>query len=101
MIGPGTESAVADAAEADLAGSPADAVPAFFLHLGDWVYSFGESKYWYDQFYAPWQVYQGPVLGVAGNHDGVVYLTDPEPTLNAWLRNLAAAEPVVTPRQAD
>ncbi len=97
VLGPGTESLVADAAQADLAGSPANAAPAFFLHLGDWVYSFDEAGYWYDQFYAPWRVYQGPVLGVAGNHDGVVYRTDPAPTLDAWLRNLTAEEPVATP----
>ncbi len=97
VIGPATESAVADAAQADLVRSPANAVPAFFLHLGDWVYSFGEARYWYDQFYAPWRAYQGPILGVAGNHDGVVYKGDPAPTLDAWLRNLAAAAPAITP----
>ena len=95
--GPLTEETVADAAQSDLASSPANAVPAFFFHLGDWVYSFGEAKYWYDQFYAPWRVYQAPVLGVPGNHDGVVYRGDPAPTLDAWLRNICAPEPVVTP----
>ncbi len=59
--GPATEESVADAAQADLAGSPANAVPAFFFHFGDWVYSFGEAQYYYDQFYAPWRVYQGPL----------------------------------------
>ena len=97
VIGPPTESLVADAAQADLASSPANAVPAFFFHLGDWVYSFGEARYYYDQFYAPWRVYQGPMLGVAGNHDGVVYRGDAAPTLDAWLRNFAAPEPAMTP----
>lgn len=95
--GPQSEELVADAAQADLAGSPANGVPAFFFHFGDWVYSFGEGKYYYDQFYAPWRVYQGPILGVAGNHDGVVYKGDPAPTLDAWLRNLCATAPVMTP----
>lgn len=99
--GPQTESLVADAAQADLASSPAGAVPAFFFHFGDWVYSFGEAKYYYDQFYSPWRAYQGPILGVAGNHDGVVYKGDPAPTLAAWLRNLCSPTPVVTPEAAE
>jgi hypothetical protein len=95
--GPASESIVADAAQADLAGSPAKAVPAFFFHLGDVVYSFGEAQYYYDQFYAPWRTYQAPILGLAGNHDGVVYRTDPAPTLDAWLQNFCATAPVMTP----
>ena len=94
---PTDESLVADAAEADLATSPAGAQPAFFFHLGDVVYSFGEAKYWYDQFYEPWRTYQNPILGLAGNHDGLVYSGDPAPTLDAWLRNFCAATPVLTP----
>ncbi len=101
VIGPGSESLVADAAQADLASSPANAIPAFFFHLGDWVYSFGEAKYYYDQFYSPWRTYQGPMLGVAGNHDGVVYRGDPAPTLDAWLRNLCSATPIVTPEAGE
>ena len=29
--------------------------PSFFLHLGDVIYSFGEAKYYYDQFYEPYR----------------------------------------------
>ena len=97
VLAPTDESLVADAAQADLATSPANARPAFFFHLGDVVYSFGEAKYWYDQFYEPWRVYGNPVLGLAGNHDGLVYTGDPAPTLDAWLRNFAATEPEITP----
>ncbi len=95
--GPATESLVADAAQADLATSPANAVPAFFFHLGDVVYSFGEAGYYYDQFYEPWRTYQAPILGLAGNHDGLIYTGDPAPTLDAWLRNFCAAAPAITP----
>src|SRR5262249_53941534 len=31
--------------------------PAFLYHLGDVVYDFGESKYYYDQFYEPFRNY--------------------------------------------
>ena len=54
------------------------------------IYSFGEARYYYDQFYEPWRAYQAPILAVAGNHDGVIYKTDPAPTLDAWLRNFCA-----------
>ena len=91
--GPATESLVADAVQADLASSPANAAPAFFFHLGDVVYSFGEAKYYYDQFYDPWRAYQNPILGLAGNHDGLVYSGDTAKTLVAWLENFCAATP--------
>ncbi len=94
---PTDESLVADAAQTDLAASAPGAAPAFFFHLGDVVYSFGESRYYYDQFYEPWRTYQGPILAVAGNHDGVVYSGDPESSLAAWLRNFTATEPIITP----
>ena len=94
---PKSESLVADAAQADLASSPATAAPAFFFHLGDVVYSFGEARYYYDQLYEPWRTYQNPILGVAGNHDGLIYRGDPAPTLDAYLRNFCATTPVMTP----
>jgi hypothetical protein len=31
--------------------------PAFLFQLGDVVYDFGESQYYYDQFYAPFRNY--------------------------------------------
>lgn len=95
--GPQTEDLVADAAQTDLANSAAGAVPAFFFHLGDMVYSFGEEKYYYDQFYDPWRGYQAPILGLAGNHDGLVYTGDPAPTLQAWLVNFCTVTPQAAP----
>ncbi len=94
---PTDESLVADAMQADLATSAPNAAPAFFFHLGDVVYSFGEAKYYYDQLYEPYRTYQNPILGLAGNHDGLIYTGDPAPTLDAWLRNFCATTPVITP----
>ena len=37
-------------------------VPAFLYHLGDVVYDFGESEYYYDQFYEPYRNYPAPIL---------------------------------------
>jgi hypothetical protein len=47
------------------AGRP---TPSFFFDLGDVIYSFGEAKYYYDQFYLPYRQYPAPILAVAGNH---------------------------------
>lgn len=95
--GPSTESEVADKMVSDFTESnPAD-VPSFFFHLGDVVYSFGEAKYYYDQFYAPYREYAGPILAIPGNHDGLVYSGDAAPTLDAFLRNFCSTTPVNTP----
>ena len=95
--GPTTQSLVADKMVADFTeANPAD-VPSFFFHLGDVVYYFGEATYYYDQFFEPYRLYPAPILAIAGNHDGVVYASDPESTLEAFLRNFCAAEPMVTP----
>ena len=95
--GPSTQSLVADKMVSDFTEEdPAD-VPSFFYHLGDVVYYFGEANYYYDQFYEPYRSYPAPILGIPGNHDGVVYASDPAPTLAAYLANFCAAEPVVTP----
>jgi hypothetical protein len=72
-------------------------IPYFFFHLGDVVYSFGESQYYYDQFYDPFRNYPAPILAIAGNHDGLVYRGDPQPTLDAFLRNFVSGQPEQTP----
>jgi hypothetical protein len=95
--GPSTQSLVADKMVSDFTDDDPTDVPSFFYHLGDVVYYFGEAAYYYDQFYEPYRSYPAPILGIAGNHDGVVYASDPAPTLAAYLANFCAAEPVVTP----
>ena len=95
--GPRSQEEVADKMVSDFTDpNPAD-TPAFFFHLGDVVYSFGEAKYYYDQFYAPYRDYQAPILAVAGNHDGEVYSGDAETSLEAFLRNFCAETPVESP----
>ncbi|HEY0757773.1 MAG TPA: metallophosphoesterase [Acidisarcina sp.] len=95
--GPATQSVVADKMVTDFTEMNAADVPAFYFHLGDVVYSFGEGKYYYDQFYEPYREYPAPILAIAGNHDGVVYSGDPAPTLDAFLRNFCSPAPVRTP----
>jgi len=94
--GPATQSLVADKMVSDFTeADPAD-VPSFFFHLGDVVYNFGEGAYYYDQFYEPYRNYPAPIVAIPGNHDGVVYKTDPSPTLEAFLRNFCAPTPAVS-----
>jgi hypothetical protein len=95
--GPLTVDKVTDKLANDFVNEPAGEKPAFFFHLGDIVYSFGEGKYYYDQFYEPFRNYPAPILAIPGNHDGLVYKGDPLPTLDAFLRNFVSDTPVQTP----
>ena len=87
------EAGVADGMANDVATGGPDG-PAFFFHLGDVVYNFGEGQYYYDQFYEPFRNYDRPIFAIPGNHDGAVFgdRTDlPQiPTLTAFLRNFCA-----------
>jgi hypothetical protein len=71
--------------------------PAFFFHLGDVVYNFGEGQYYYDQFHEPFRSYDRPIFAIPGNHDGSVFGKHPNvpqvPTLAAFLRNFCATTP--------
>jgi hypothetical protein len=87
--------AVADAMAADLARkSYASALPAFFYHLGDVVYYFGQEQYYPEQFYDPYRNYDAPVLAIPGNHDGVMYAKEPVTySLEPFVENFCAATP--------
>jgi Calcineurin-like phosphoesterase len=88
--GPVTQSLVADKMVTDFTeANPAD-VPSFFFQLGDLVYNFGESTYYYDQFFEPYRNYPAPIVAIPGNHDGVVYSSDPEASLAAFQANFCA-----------
>lgn len=95
--GPQTVEAVADKLCNDFSGETTADTPAFFFHLGDVVYSFGEARYYYDQFYAPFRNYPAPILAIPGNHDGLVYTGDAEPSLDAFKRNFVNSDFVITP----
>jgi hypothetical protein len=89
----GHETAVADAMVADV-NAGGNNGPAFFFHLGDVIYNFGEAQYYYDQFYEPFREYDRPIFAIPGNHDGMVFGTSSSapqvPTLAAFLTNFCA-----------
>ncbi|HEX5125889.1 MAG TPA: metallophosphoesterase [Rhodocyclaceae bacterium] len=95
--GPRTQCLVTDKMQADFDEMHPAEVPQFALLLGDIVYSFGEAKYYYDQFYEPYRDYPAPVLAVAGNHDGMISPLKHEQSLQAYLRNFCADCFEVTP----
>jgi hypothetical protein len=94
------QAAVADAMVADVQSGGVNG-PAFFFHLGDVIYNFGEGQYYYDQFYEPYREYDRPIFAIPGNHDGMVFgqsSTAPQvPTLAAFLTNFCAASPDPSP----
>jgi hypothetical protein len=93
----GHETAVADAMGAEIGTQGA----AFFFHLGDIIYNFGEAQYYYDQFYEPYRNYDRPIFAIPGNHDGMVFgqgsAAPQVPTLAAFLTNFCAATPGPSP----
>ena len=96
--GPVKEGSVADRMVEDFGDpNPADR-PAFFYHLGDVVYNFGENQYYYDQFYEPYRNYPAPIFAIPGNHDGMVYTSDQAKSLEAFLQQFCTAQPVHPPQ---
>ena len=95
------EAIVADAMARDVRAEGAASGPAFFFHLGDVVYNFGEAQYYYDQFYEPYRSFDRPIFAIPGNHDGAVFGQNTEapqvPTLAAFLRNFCADAPQPSP----
>jgi Calcineurin-like phosphoesterase len=92
----GHEAGVADLMAQDIEEG-GDQAPAFFFHLGDVVYNFGEGQYYYDQFYEPFRNYDRPIFAIPGNHDGMVFGSSPDTpsakSLTAFLRNFCAEAP--------
>ena len=86
--------------ERDEISSPAQSRPAFFYHLGDVVYFYGEAQQYYPQFYEPYSSYQVPIFAIPGNHDGDLSRemeAQNVPSLAAFVTNFCASIPHHTP----
>lgn len=91
---------VAQHMEQDFDNADQTARPAFFYHLGDVVYYYGEASQYYAQFYEPYQLYPAPILAIPGNHDGDVQ--DPSvASLAAYVENFCAPTPRLTREAGD
>jgi len=95
--GPDSQNLVAAKLASDFEEQDAREIPQFFFHLGDVIYSFGEAKYYYDQFYEPYRDYPAPIVALAGNHDGMVAPDTGATTLAAFLENFCQQDFVVAP----
>jgi hypothetical protein len=95
--GPATQNLVVDKMQTDFNEARPAEIPQFHLLLGDVVYSFGEVKYYYDQFYEPYRDYPAPILAAAGNHDGMMAPDTGAASLDGFLRNFCAAQFEVMP----
>jgi len=95
IVKPDPQLAVADAMAADLAGKTySTGLPAFFYHLGDVVYYFGQEEYYPEQFYDPYRNYDAPIFAIPGNHDGVMYKKEPVSySLQPFVDNFCTALP--------
>ena len=80
--------AVADAMAADLSSGA-----AFWYHLGDVVYYFGQEQYYFEQFYDPYRDYNAPIFAIPGNHDGAVFTGETAKSLDAFLANFCTNGP--------
>jgi len=89
---------VSDAVTHDFHSASAANRPSFLFHLGDLVYNFGESAYYYDQFYEPFRDYPAPIFAIPGNHDSFVLPKTPKGSepLTIFKRNFCSATPGVT-----
>ncbi len=94
---PNPQLLVAAALETDAAIAGPFGTPAFFYHLGDWIYFDGQADQYLPQFYDPYAHYPLPMLGVPGNHDGDILddgtRTNPLPSLATFVRNFCAPTP--------
>src|SRR6202789_1986184 len=95
----GNELRVADQLTADCQTSDQVNRPAFLYQLGDVVYDFGESRYYYDQFYDPYRNYPAPIFAIPGNHDSFVVPNTPAGSfpLEIFQRNFCPKQPTITP----
>jgi hypothetical protein len=84
--------AVADAMAKDTSSSA-----AFWYHLGDVVYYFGQEQYYFEQFYDPYRDYNAPIFAIPGNHDGAVYTGETAKSLDAFVANFCTPQPTQTP----
>ncbi|BCM87600.1 hypothetical protein mvi_60610 (plasmid) [Methylobacterium indicum] len=90
---------VADQMSTDCRTFKIDNKPSFFFHLGDVVYSFGESEHYYTQFYEPFRDYSAPIVAIPGNHDSFLRpgIDVAEAPLTVFARNFCATAPTITP----
>jgi hypothetical protein len=83
-------------AVADAMANDTSSGAAFWYHLGDVVYYFGQEQYYFEQFYDPYRDYNAPIFAIPGNHDGAVYTGETAKSLAAFVANFCTSQPTHT-----
>jgi acid phosphatase type 7 len=99
IMSPFPQQNVARQMESDFQLADESAHPAFFYHLGDVVYFFGESVQYYPQFYEAYGGYPAPIFAIPGNHDGDLspqMQSQSVPSLQAFVNNFCQRIPYHT-----
>lgn len=81
----------------DAMANDSASVAAFWYHLGDVVYYFGQEQYYFEQFYDPYRKYNAPIFAIPGNHDAVVYSGEKAKSLDAFVANFCTSQPTHSP----
>jgi acid phosphatase type 7 len=97
---PQDQDIVASHMEQDLNATDPTTRPAFFYHLGDVVYYYGQASEYYSQFYEPYLHYDVPIFAIPGNHDGDV-LGSSVSSLAAFVENFCVTEPHLSSEAGD
>ena len=92
---PQFQQGVVDQMVSDCRGKDEASRPAFFYHLGDVVYYFGQGREYYSQFYEPYQLYPAPIFAIPGNHDAEV-ADEHSHSLSSFVTNFCAQTPELT-----
>jgi predicted phosphodiesterase len=88
---------VADMMAKDVDAADPKSQAAFFFHLGDVIYQFGDdASFYYEQFYEAYRAYNAPIFAIPGNHDGMTHLANEQPLI-PYLNNFCAAAPKPSP----
>ncbi|GCF07717.1 metallophosphoesterase family protein [Dictyobacter arantiisoli] len=86
--------------EQDFSAPALEDHPAFFYHLGDVIYYYGEENQYYAQFYEPNSHYPAPIFAIPGNHDGDLQ-DQSVPSLQAFVENFCTKEPQLATASGD
>jgi acid phosphatase type 7 len=97
---PADQQLVVSHMENDLAAANIADRPAFFYHLGDVIYYYGEESQYYSQFYEPDAHYQAPIFAIPGNHDGDL-IDQSVPSLQAFVTNFCTETPQLASASGD
>jgi predicted phosphodiesterase len=89
----GTNQPIQEAIALAMAADFQQAVPSFFLHLGDVIYGPNKDQSYLDRFYRAYASYPAPIVAIPGNHDGEVIPGADPTSLRAFWANFCTATP--------